>query len=199
MAELMSVEGLGLGAPASRPATLLAALVWTGLMFAFSPLADRIATRLFAKPPTLGAFRALQQSKLKLALGIVVAWVLGGFIEELLFRGILLQALEAVLAPLLSPHLGSVLAILLTACGSVAVHLYQGPRAAVIVGQLSVLFGLLFVLTGHNLWAVILAHGFYDTVAFIRFATGRSRYADLDAETPENAGFSKKNGAHGVD
>ena len=50
-------------------------------------------------------------------------------------------------------------------------HLYQGPRATVIVTQLSVMFGVLFVVSGYNLWAVILCHGMYDTVAFIRFAS----------------------------
>ena len=42
---------------------------------------------------------------------------------------------------------------------------------------LSALLGVLMVVSGHNLWAVILCHGLYDTVAFIRYATGRSRYA----------------------
>ncbi|MDP3212187.1 CPBP family intramembrane glutamic endopeptidase [Methylotenera sp.] len=181
----LTLAALGLGAPSSWFTTLLMALVWTGLMFAFSPLADRIASRWFTKPPTLGAFRTLQQSKLKLAGGIVVAWFLGGFLEELVFRGIILQALEAWFAPALSPHLGSFFAIVFTAGGSAIIHLYQGPRAAFIVAQLSVLFGLFFVLTGHNLWAVMLAHGFYDTVAFIRFARGKSKYADLDAETSQ--------------
>jgi hypothetical protein len=30
-----------------------------------------------------------------------------------------------------------------------------------------------------NLWAAILCHGFYDTIAFVRFASGKSRYAKL--------------------
>jgi len=60
------------------------------------------------------------------------------------------------------------------------IHLYQGPRAAFIVTQLSVLFGTLFVLAGYNLWAVILCHGLYDTIAFIRFANKQSRYSKLD-------------------
>ncbi len=53
------------------------------------------------------------------------------------------------------------------------VHLYQGPRGAVIVAPLSVLF----VLSGSNLWTVILCHGLYDTVAFVRFARGKSKYS----------------------
>jgi membrane protease YdiL (CAAX protease family) len=66
------------------------------------------------------------------------------------------------------------------AAGACVIHLYQGPRAAFIVTQLSVLFGLLFVLSGHNLWAVILCHGSYDTVAFIRFVNKTSRYSNTE-------------------
>ena len=51
-----------------------------------------------------------------------------------------------------------------------------------IITQLSVLFGVLFVASGYNLWTVILAHGFYDTIAFVRFASGKSRYAKFANE-----------------
>ena len=60
--------------------------------------------------------------------------------------------------------------------------MYQGLRAAIIVAQLSVLFGVLFVVSGHNLWAVMLCHGLYDTIAFIRFANKKSKYSKLDAD-----------------
>jgi len=49
-----------------------------------------------------------------------------------------------------------------------------------IIAQLSVLFGLLYVITGYNLWAVILCHGFYNTIAFVRFANRSSKYSNLD-------------------
>jgi hypothetical protein len=61
--------------------------------------ADWIATELFGAPPTLGAFRAIQESRVKLLIGIVVAWLLGGFLEGLVFRGVVLGAVESVLAP----------------------------------------------------------------------------------------------------
>jgi len=46
---------------------------------------------------------------------------------------------------------------------------------------------LLFVISGHNLWTVILCHGLYDTIAFIRFATGKSRYSKLDSDAAMQA------------
>jgi membrane protease YdiL (CAAX protease family) len=153
------------------------ALVWLAVMLAYSPVADRIATRFFDKPPTLGAFKAIQESTVKLIAGIVVAWILGGFLEEIVFRGLLLRAVEDVTSGLIAWPFSSVTAIVAAACGAGIIHLYQGPRAALIITQLSVLFGMLFVLSGYDLWSVILCHGLYDTIAFIRFARGTSRYA----------------------
>lgn len=168
----MSVATL-FASPVSWVLTILWAAGWCALMLAYSPLADRLASLVFKMPPTLKVFRGLQQSKVKLALGLIIAWVLGGFIEETIFRAVVLTFVEA--------HTNAPFAILVAALGAGACHFYQGQRAMLIITQLSILFGILFVITGHNLWAVILAHGFYDTVAFIRFATGRSRYSKPDA------------------
>jgi hypothetical protein len=42
-----------------------------------------------------------------------------------------------------------------------------------------VLFGVLFVVSGYNLLAVMLCHGMYDTIAFIMFANKKSKYSDI--------------------
>jgi uncharacterized protein len=172
-----SMQEVGLHSSGSWFSTIAFAVAWLALMLAYSPLADRLATLWVAKPPTLGAFRALQQSRSKLLLGIVVAWVLGGFLEELIFRGIVLQSIEALASEWLATPIAVGIAICTAALGAGVIHLYQGLRAAIIITQLSALFGLLFVVSGHNLWAVILCHGLYDTIAFVRFANKKSKYS----------------------
>ena len=178
----VSTQALGLGMPIPWLSTLGFTAVWLALMFAYSPVADRIATWLIAKPPTLGAFRALQESSSKLLIGIVVAWVLGGFLEELVFRGIVLRSIEALASGWLARPSAAGVAVCAAAAGAGLIHLYQGPRAVIIVTQLSVLFGVLFVLSGYNLWTVMLCHGLYDTIAFIRFANKQSRYSQFAGE-----------------
>jgi uncharacterized protein len=177
------MQKLGLSTSISWLSTIGFAVAWLAFMLAYSPLADRVATRLVAKPPTLGAFRMLQQSRGKLILGIVVAWVLGGFLEELVFRGIILQSIEALLSVWLVAPMATGIAVGTAAAGAGLIHSYQGLRATIIVTQLSVLFGLLFVVSGYNLWAVISCHGLYDTIAFIRFANKKSKYSKLDGDS----------------
>jgi uncharacterized protein len=173
---------LGLGRPRSWLATIGGAAAWTVVMLAYSPLADALARRRFPERPNLAAFAPLQQSRIKLVIGIAIAWVLGGFLEELTFRGVVLQSIDRWLSPVLpgpvaATPVAATIAILAAAFGAGVVHLYQGPRAAVVIIQLSALFGLLMVISGNNLWTVVICHGLYDTVAFIRFANRTSRYA----------------------
>jgi membrane protease YdiL (CAAX protease family) len=171
------LPNLGLAPNVSFIWTVGWAIAWLVVMLAYSPLADRIATYLVSTPPTLGAFRAIQQSLPNLIAGIIIAWILGGFLEELVFRGVVIPAVEYLMLPWVPGAFAASIAIIAAADGAAIVHLYQGPRAALVIGQLSVLFGVLFVVSGYDLWAVILCHGLYDTIAFIRFATGKSRYA----------------------
>jgi membrane protease YdiL (CAAX protease family) len=180
MAESVSPYQLGLGPQTSIPSMLGFALAGLAAMYAYSPLADRLATRWVAKPPTLDAFRALQQSRLKLLVGIFIAWIFGGFLEELTFRGIVLPSTQALASAWLPQPAAAGVAISAAAAGAGVIHLYQGPRAVIIIVQLSALFGVLFVVSGYNLWAVILCHGLYDTIAFVRFAAGKSKYSRLD-------------------
>ncbi len=176
----MSLESVGLGAPASWWTTVGAAPGWLAVMLAPSPLANRIATRLVPKPPTLEAFRGIQQSAVKLVAGIALAWVLGAFVEEIQFRGIVVRSVASRLREPLGAPAAAGAAVAAAAIGAGICHLYQGLRAAVIITQLLVLFGVLFVIGGYNLWAVVLCHGLYDTLAIVRFAAGRSRYSNLD-------------------
>jgi membrane protease YdiL (CAAX protease family) len=114
---------------------------------------------------------------MKLVVGIAIAWFLGAYLEELTFRGIVLKMVEAQLSTLFPLTIAAAISICIAAAGAGIIHLYQGPRATFIIIQLSILFGLLFVLSRDTLWAVILCHGMYDTIAFIRFAGGKSRYS----------------------
>jgi len=174
------MQEIGLSSSISWPSTVGFALAWLALMLACSPLADMVATRWVHKPPSLGAFRGLQQSRSRLVAGIVIAWVLGRFLEEVIFRGIVLRSIEQLLSVWLAKTMAAGIAICTASAGAGLLHLYQGLRAAIIVTQLSILFGLLFVLTRYNLWAVILCHGLFDTIAFVRFAKRKSRYSKFE-------------------
>jgi len=178
----VTLDELGLGIAHAWVPTIGLTFVWLGLMIAYSPVADWFATRWFDKPPTLESFRVIQQSTGTLIAGIQAAWVLGGILEELIARGIVLKSVEVMLSAWVPEPIAAAAAVCIAGLGAGIMHSYQGPRAMVIITQLSVLFGVLFVISGYNLWAVILCHGLYDTIAFVRFAHKHSKYSDLDTD-----------------
>lgn len=92
-------------------------------------------------------------------------------------RGIVLNGVAALFSHALPPLVGLGLGVVIAAAGAFILHLYQGLRAAFIVAQLSALFGVLYGMAGPTLWPMILAHGVYDTVAFVRFAARASKYS----------------------
>jgi membrane protease YdiL (CAAX protease family) len=173
----VTFRNLGLGTPKSWLLTISFALAGLVVIVAYSPLADWLASRWFHKPPDLESFRVIQQSKVKLVGGILIAWVLGGTLEELIARGIVLKSIDSVLLTWLSSPLAAGIAVCASAIGAGIMHFYQGSRAMVIITQISILFGVLFVESGYNLWTVILCHGLYDTIAFVRFARKQSKYS----------------------
>ena len=53
-----------------------------------------------------------------------------------------------------------------------AVHLYQGAAGVVATALSGGVFAALYLATGRNLWAGILAHGFMDTVGIVMIYLG---------------------------
>jgi len=96
------------------------------------------------------------------ALWLTIGIVVGGFMEECLFRGFLLNRVAAMLG-------GSGAAI---AVGIVAqavlfglLHLYGGVFACVFAGLAALASGVVYLLVKRNLWPLILAHAAWNTVA----------------------------------
>ena len=88
-------------------------------------------------------------------LGLIVV----GFVEELLFRGFVLDRLAKAFG-------SGVLALGGALAGQAALfalaHAYQGVEGMLFTGAVGLLFGIAFVAAGRNLWPVIIAHGVFD-------------------------------------
>ena len=95
--KITPVEHL-LNRPNSWLFTICIALIGLGVNIAYSPLTNRIASYLVQEAPNLETIRVIQQSKVKLIAGVVAAWVLGGLLDELICRGIVLKAIDSWLS-----------------------------------------------------------------------------------------------------
>ncbi len=96
---------------------------------------------------------------------IAIGWLTGGFAEEMIFRGFVLNRLEALLP---RGGRGSVVAILLQAFLFGAVHVFnRGLFGLLVLGTVGAVLGTFYLVFGRNLWPTILAHGLGNTLGMV--------------------------------
>ncbi|MEO1657099.1 MAG: CPBP family intramembrane glutamic endopeptidase [Pseudomonadota bacterium] len=93
---------------------------------------------------------------------IATAWIVGGFTEELLFRGVLILRMEQLLRGV---PLAPVFAIAFQAFIFGQQHAYyQGVAGWVATSAIAAVSGLFYLGLKRNLWPLILSHGLSNTI-----------------------------------
>lgn len=136
---------------------LLLGAVWLSSRFLVPPLAATLDAR--TAPSILGY---LHGNEVALAGWLAIGWGVGGFIEEVLFRGFLLSRIEAMLG---SGRWAGIVAVIGQAVLFGALHLYQGGFGFVFASLFAAIYGVAYLLFGRNLWPLILIHGAWNSVA----------------------------------
>ncbi len=93
---------------------------------------------------------------------IVIGFVLGGFLEEILFRGFLFTRISKFLK---AGNASDLLALFATSILFGLCHFYQGVSGAISTGIVGLILGIIFLASKKNLWYAILTHGFVDMTA----------------------------------
>ncbi len=101
---------------------------------------------------------------------IIVSWVVGGFVEEMLFRGILLTRFEQLFTRF---RLATWVAIVLQAVIFGQQHFYyQGWAGALATGGLALISGVFYILLKRTMWPLILSHGTANMIGLTLIFTG---------------------------
>ena len=113
--------------------------------------------------PDLTAFNDLVGNATLLAVYLALNWVLAAFGEEMVWRGYAL--------PRAAEFFGSgtrafVIALVVVNVAFGLAHLYQGPSGVIQATVGGVLLGVLYLATGRNLVAPIIAHGVGNSIDF---------------------------------
>ncbi len=127
----------------------------------FMPVLQRVTGR----EQDLGVFADLQ-GDLGLLLGLLLAsWVLGAFIEETAFRGLVLTRVRELVGG--GPR-GVALAVVVAAGLFAAIHTEQGAVGVAVTFLDGLFFGWLR-LHFRSLWAAVLAHGISNSLGLVVF------------------------------
>lgn len=113
--------------------------------------------------PDLTIFSDLVGSVELLLIYLALNWVLAAFGEEMTWRG---YALPRVAQFCGSGTRAWVVALVVVNVAFGLAHLYQGPSGVIQATVGGVLLGILYVATGRNLVAPILAHGIGNSIDF---------------------------------
>jgi uncharacterized protein len=113
--------------------------------------------------PDLTAFNDIVGNAALLAVYLALNWLLAAFGEEMAWRGYAL--------PRAAEFLGSgtrawVFALIVVNVAFGLAHLYQGSSGVIQATVGGVLLGILYLVTGRNLLAPILAHGIGNSIDF---------------------------------
>ena len=113
--------------------------------------------------PDLTAFNDLVGNATLLAVYLALNWVLAAFGEEMVWRGYAL--------PRAAEFFGSgtrafVIALVVVNVAFGLAHLYQGPSGVIQATVGGALLGVLYLATGRNLVAPIIAHGVGNSIDF---------------------------------
>jgi membrane protease YdiL (CAAX protease family) len=161
----------GLKRPSSWPKTILlalaaAAVLVLGSEFVIQPL----ASHFWHTPENVSSLLKTPVHEWKSALlNLAIVWLFAGFGEEIGYRGYLLTR-AADLGN--RSNLAYILAMLYVALLFGFGHFYKGPAGVMDSTYSGLVLGSVYLLSGRNLWAPILAHGLVDTVVVVAIFMG---------------------------
>ena len=133
-------------------------------------IAEPAIARLTGRLPDVGLFAPLAGNVHFLLGSLALAWTLAALGEEFVYRGYLLTRIARVLGDTPRAWTG---ALIVTSILFGLGHGYQGASGMIAAGLGGLVFGLLYLATGRNLWMAVVAHGTMDTVGILLLFLGK--------------------------
>ena len=154
----------GLTRPKSWWKTVAFAILAAAILLLGSELVvEPVAHRIWPEPEHVSNVIQSGASGWRQALaGLLIVWTFASFGEELSYRGYLLTRAADVFGRSNLAYWAAMMVVsLLFGFG----HYYKGPSGVLDSTYSGFVLGVVFLLSGRNLWTPILAHGIADTVA----------------------------------
>jgi membrane protease YdiL (CAAX protease family) len=163
---------VGLRRPSSWLRTIgLAVLIGAAYQVLDILLIAPLLQKVSGEAVNLSQFAGIQGNIALLVVSLVISWTLAAFIEEMFFRGYLLNRMLDFAG---RRKLGFIIALLGNALIFSLAHFYQGITGVVDTFLAGLLLSGLYFYAGENLWLPILTHGVIDTLAFLLIYFGLS-------------------------
>lgn len=164
-----SFKSIGFKTDLGWPKTImLGALLGFVIQLLYSILFDPLIEQLTGTPIDLSNLDNMRGNFLIFLVWLAIGWIIGGFLEEVTFRGYMITRLTKVMG---DKPAQLVLIIALTSVSFGIAHLYQDVSGMISTGSFAVIFGIIFIKTKYNLWVAVCTHGFANTVGIFLIYT----------------------------
>ncbi len=168
-----SLAQMGLVQPENWLSTvLLGLLIGGGLSVLSIMLIEPLIEHITKQPHDVSVLERVRGNWKALLSWLVVVWVVVAVGEEVLYRGFLMSQIIKLLGTSL---LALLLNVLITSIIFGLSHSYQGRSGPWSTGIIGACLGVIYILSGFNLWLPILVHGVIDTVALILMSLGADK------------------------
>lgn len=160
----VGLTGLGFKRPSNgilitiAVAAGMAAIVQLSSYYLFLPGIEMLTRQ----PLDPGPFKGFEGNLTVFLFNLMLGWLIGGFAEEILFRGFMISHLTK----LVRGRAGEIVAVLATAALFGYLHSYQGITGQILTGILGLILGMFYILNKRNLWLNVFLHGTINTISF---------------------------------
>lgn len=154
---------LGLG----RPKNWWKPVLMTVLLFFSLVLFSRFLQPYFyliGERPDISQLFIIKDNLPILIFSIILVWATAAFLEELVFRGFLIPALEILFG---RNRWSTWVALLLSSMIFGLIHAWQGISGILITTCIGFIFGIAYLLNGRRIWPIIAVHGIVDTITLV--------------------------------
>jgi membrane protease YdiL (CAAX protease family) len=168
-----SLAQMGLVQPDNWLSTvLLGLLIGSGLALLSIMLIGPLIENITKQPHDVNVVAGVRGNWKALLSWIVLVWGVAAFGEEVIYRGFLMSQIVKLLGTSLPALL---LNVLITSIIFGLSHAYQGRSGPWSTGIIGACLGIVYVVSGFNLWLPILVHGMIDTVELIMISLGADK------------------------
>ncbi len=165
-------RAVGLKRPAHwRHTLLLGGAVGIVYQFFGDYVVEPLVVLLTGRPVNLSQFASIEGNVFLLCLFLVLVWTAAAFGEELVYRGYLMNRVAELAGG--SSAAWAVSLVFVSVVFGVA-HIDQGISGIIVNLSAGLVYGALYLWSGRNMWAPIIAHGVYDTAGLLLIFWGKS-------------------------
>jgi membrane protease YdiL (CAAX protease family) len=143
------------------------------IQLAFTVIIEPGLTQITEQPVDISVFDGVRGDFGAFLLLLAIGWGVGGFLEEMTFRGFVVGRVRWLLG---SGVAATWIAVLAAAVPFGIAHLYQGVTGMLATGLIGFTLGAVYVYHRCNLWYAIFTHGFINTVGIT------AMYMDVDRD-----------------